>query len=215
MTGVLLVLAALAGAAAGRVVDSLAVPVGARAGLRDATAERAVGAPWGELAGALGALAVTARFGWSAQLPAWLWLVGVGLLLAVVDLRTLRLPNRVVLTGVVGAVVLLTGAAAADDAWPALARAALGGGVAFGVLLVLALVAPSGMGMGDVKLAGMLGLYLGWLGWPELVTGLFLGFGVQAVLGLALIAVRRAGRKTELPFGPALIVGTLVAALLS
>ena len=107
----MLVLAALVGAAGGRVVDSLAVPVEARAGLRDATAERAVGAPWGELAGALGAVAVTARFGWSAQLPAWLWFAAVGLLLAVVDLRTQLLPNRVVLPGVVGGVALQIGRA--------------------------------------------------------------------------------------------------------
>jgi leader peptidase (prepilin peptidase)/N-methyltransferase len=216
------VLAALLGAVTGRVVDTLAVVAprrtGAEAGrlaIRTSLRDRALGTPWPELAGALSAAAVCLRFGWSAQLPAWLWFVAVGLLLAVVDLRTMLLPNRVLLPGVAGGLVLLAAAGAADGSWPALGRATLAGGAAFAVLLALALVAPTGMGMGDVKLAGLLGLYLGWLGWPVVLTGLFLGFLLQAVLGVALLVARRAGRRTELPFGPALLAGALLAALLS
>jgi leader peptidase (prepilin peptidase)/N-methyltransferase len=211
-------LAALVGAGTGRLIDSLAVvaprrtePVAGAFAVR----VRALGAPWPELAGAVCAAAVAARFGWSAQLPAWLWLVAVGLLLALVDLRTRLLPNRVLLPGVVGGVVLLAVAAAVDDSWPALGRAVLAAAAAAAGLLVLALIAPRGMGMGDVKLAGLLGLYLGWLGWPVVLTGLFLGFLVQALLGLALLAAHRVGRRSELPFGPALLAGALVAALLA
>jgi leader peptidase (prepilin peptidase)/N-methyltransferase len=216
------VLAAVLGAVAGRVIDSVAVvaPRGAgadagRPALRTSLRDRTLGAPWPELTGALSAAAVTLRFGWSPQLPAWLWFVAVGLLLAVVDLRTMLLPNRVLLPGLVGGLVLLAAAAAADGSWSALGRAALAGGAAFAVLLALALVAPTGMGMGDVKLAGLLGLYLGWLGWPVVLTGLFLGFFLQAVIGVALLVARRAGRRTELPFGPALLGGALLAALVS
>jgi leader peptidase (prepilin peptidase)/N-methyltransferase len=79
----------------------------------------------------------------------------------------------------------------------------------------MALLAPAGLGMGDVKLAGLLGLYLGWLGWPVVLLGFLLGFAVQALVGLVLLAARRAGRHTELPFGPALLGGSLAAALLS
>ena len=214
--------AAVLGAVAGRLLDSLAVVVprrtdeaGGAVAVRVRLADRSLGGPWAELAGGVVAAAVTLRFGWSAQLPAWLWLALVGLLLAVVDLRTRLLPNRVLLPATVAGLALLAVAAAADDRWPDLGRAVLAGGAAFTALLVLALIAPSGMGMGDVKLAGLLGLYLGWLGWPVLVTGFFLGFLVQAVLGLALVVARRAGRRTELPFGPALIAGALVAALLA
>ena len=224
MSGAVLaaVVAAVLGAVVGRLLDSLAVvaprrtdEAGGAVAVRPRLADRALGAPLPELAGALVLALVTLRFGWSAQLPAWLWLAVVGLLLAFVDLRTRLLPNRVLLPGAVGALVLLTVAAAAEGGWPDLGRAVLAGAASFGALLVLALIAPSGMGMGDVKLAGLLGLYLGWLGWPVVLSGLFLGFLLQAGAGLALIAVRRAGRRTELPFGPALITGALAAALLA
>jgi leader peptidase (prepilin peptidase) / N-methyltransferase len=155
------------------------------------------------------------RFGWSADVAAWAWFTAVGLLLAVVDLREQLLPNRVLLPGGVLAAVLLTIAAAVDDAWPALLRAALAAGLCFAVLLVMALLAPSGLGMGDVKLGALIGLMLGWLGWQVVVLGLFLGFLLQAVVGLVLLALRRAGRRTDLPFGPALLVGALAAALVS
>jgi leader peptidase (prepilin peptidase)/N-methyltransferase len=78
---------------------------------------------------------------------------------------------------------------------------------------LLALVYPAGMGFGDVKLAGVLGLYLGWLGWAEVVTGGFLGFLFGGVGGVLLIAVRRAGRKSMIPFGPYMLAGALVAIL--
>jgi len=69
------------------------------------------------------------------------------------------------------------------------------------------------MGFGDVKLAGVLGLYLGWLGWAEVVSGGFLGFLFGGVIGLGLMAVRRAGRKSQIPFGPFMLAGALVAIL--
>jgi leader peptidase (prepilin peptidase)/N-methyltransferase len=211
------VVALVVGAGAGRLIDSLALVAPRRSDRAPgalALRDRSLGAPLPEVAGALAATALTLRFGWSTQLPAWLWLAGVGLLLAVVDLRTLLLPNRVLLPGTVGGVVLLGAAALADGSIDALVRAVLAGVVAAAALLVLALISPRGMGMGDVKLAGLLGLYLGWLGWPVLLTGLFLGFVLQAVVGLALLAARRVDRKAGLPFGPALFAGALGAALL-
>jgi leader peptidase (prepilin peptidase)/N-methyltransferase len=69
------------------------------------------------------------------------------------------------------------------------------------------------MGFGDVKLAGLLGLYLGWLGWGELITGGFLGFLFGGVVGMGLMMVRRAGRKSQIPFGPFMLAGALVAIL--
>ncbi|MGY5884688.1 prepilin peptidase [Modestobacter lacusdianchii] len=213
--------AGLGGALVGRAADSVALvasrrPAGdGRVAVRVDRRARAVGAPWPELAGALCAAAVTLRFGWSPQLAAWLWFAAVGLLLAVVDLREQLLPNRVLLPGVIGGVALLGLAAAVDGDWSAGGRALLAGGAAFAVLLAMALISPSGLGMGDVKLAALLGLYLGWLGWSVVLAGFFVGFLLQALVGLGLLAARRVDRSTGLPFGPALLVGALLAALLA
>ena len=147
------------------------------------------------------------RFGLSWELPAVLFLVATGVLLAVIDLQHRLLPNRVVLPSIGIGAALLVLPAAADGAWPALLRAVLGAVALFAAFLVLALIAPSGMGMGDVKLAALLGLYLGWLGWPAVALGAAAGFVVQAVVALALLATRRIGLRGELPFGPAMLAG--------
>jgi leader peptidase (prepilin peptidase)/N-methyltransferase len=148
------------------------------------------------------------RFGASAELPAFLVLAVAGVLLAAIDRRHHLLPNRVVLPTLVTGAVLLTAAAAVEGEWPALLRAVLAAAAVFGALLLMALISPAGMGMGDVKLGAVLGLYLGWLGWPHVLLGVFAGFLVQALLALALMATRRVGLRTELPFGPALLLGT-------
>jgi leader peptidase (prepilin peptidase)/N-methyltransferase len=101
--------------------------------------------------------------------------------------------------------------AVADGAWSAYGRALLGGVALFAFYLVLALVYPAGMGLGDVKLAGVLGMALAWLGWGVWLVGAFLGFLLGAVVGLGLMAVRRAGRRTAIPFGPFMVAGTLLA----
>ena len=69
------------------------------------------------------------------------------------------------------------------------------------------------MGFGDVKLAGVLGLYLGWLGWGEVIVGGFLGFLFGGVVGIALMVMGKAGRKSKIPFGPFMLAGALVAIL--
>jgi leader peptidase (prepilin peptidase) / N-methyltransferase len=176
---------------------------------------QAVRPPVLEIVAAAVLAAVGLRFGWAPDLPAWAWFAAVGLLLAVIDLRERLLPNRVLVPGIVVTAALLALAAALDDAWPDLWRALLAAGASFALLLGMALLAPAGLGMGDVKLAALLGLVLGWLGWPAVLLGFFLGFLLQAVLGLVLLAAQRAGRRTELPFGPALLAGALVAALVS
>ena len=139
------------------------------------------------------------------------YLCVVGVLLAYVDLRVHLLPNAVVLPSyaVVGAGLLLV--AAVGDAWPALLGAAAGLAVSWGLLFVLLLVHPAGMGFGDVKLAGLLGLALGWLGLPEVLVAAFTAFLLGGLTGLALLLCRRAGRRTAIPFGPFLLIGYLVA----
>jgi leader peptidase (prepilin peptidase)/N-methyltransferase len=155
---------------------------------------------------------LTARvFGLSWELPAFLFLAAAGVLLGVIDLRHHLLPNRVVVPSIgIGSALLLLAAVPGAD-WDALLRAGLGAVVLFAVFLVLALISPRGLGMGDVKLAGLIGLYLGWIGWNAVVVGAVAGFVIQALLALVLLAGRRIGLRGELPFGPAMLLGAAVA----
>ena len=171
----------------------------------------AIRPPVVELATALLFAVAALRFGPAWELPAFLFLAAAGVLLAVIDLQHRLLPNRVVLPSIgVGAVLLLV-AALAEREGDALLRAVLGAVVLFAVFLVLALISPSGLGMGDVKLAGLTGLYLGWIGWGAVVVGAAAGFVVQALIALVLLAGRRTGLRGELPFGPAMLLGAAVA----
>lgn len=222
-------LVAAAGLPAGRAVDVLAHRVTAQrtrptpasapavtpAVTPASTPGPAVGPPWVELGTAVLLLGVVLRVGVVPALGAWLWFVLGAVLLTVVDLRHLVLPNRVLAPWAAGAAVLLTVAAAATGAWADLGRALVAALVVALGLLVLALVNPAGLGMGDVKLGLVLGWYLGWLGWPSVLVGILLGAVAQAVVGLALLATRRAGRRTALPFGPALLGGVLAVLLLA
>jgi leader peptidase (prepilin peptidase)/N-methyltransferase len=130
-----------------------------------------------------------------------------------IDIDVKRLPNAIVLPSYPVAAALLTVAAAVDARWEDLLRAGLGMVALYAFYFVLALVYPAGMGFGDVKLAGVLGIYLGWLGWAEVVTGGFLGFLFGGVVGGGMVLLRRAGRKSMLPFGPFMLAGALVAIL--
>ncbi len=154
---------------------------------------------------------VALRFGASWELPAFLFLAGVAVLLAVIDLQHHLLPNRVVVPSMAIGAGLLLLAAVPGQEWAALLRAALGGVLLFAVFLVLALISPRSLGMGDVKLSGLLGLHLGWLGWGALVLGAAAGFVIQALLALVLLAGRRTGLRGELPFGPAMLAGAALA----
>ncbi|MCF6744885.1 prepilin peptidase [Blastococcus sp. KM273128] len=154
---------------------------------------------------------VALRLGAGWALPAFLVVTGAGVLLALVDLRHRLLPDRVTGPAVAATAALLTVAAAAGGAWDQLLRAGLAAAVLFGGYLVMALISPAGLGMGDVKLAALIGLPLGWLGWDAVLLGAVAGFVVQAAVALALLAARRVGRRSELPFGPAMLAGAALA----
>lgn len=177
----------------------------------DRTSSRPVRPPFIEVGTALLFVLAAVRFGLSAELPAFLFLAAVGMLLGVIDLQHRLLPNRFVVPALGIAAALLLAASVPGQDWAALLRAALGAVVVFAVFLVLALIAPSGLGMGDVKLAALIGLYLGWLGWDAVVIGAAGGFVVQALVALTLLATRRIGLRGELPFGPAMLVGASLA----
>ncbi|MEU6774519.1 A24 family peptidase [Streptomyces sp. NPDC046759] len=176
---------------------------------------RANGAPTTTaLATALTCAAVTAVTGARPELAAWLLLAPVGVLLAVVDLRVQRLPDPLTLPLPAAALALLGLAALLPEHgghW----LTALYGAPALGAgYFVLFLINPSGMGFGDVKLAVGMGAVLGWYGWSTVLFGTFAGFLLGALYGGALVVVRRAGRKTAIPFGPFLLAGALAGLLI-
>jgi leader peptidase (prepilin peptidase)/N-methyltransferase len=165
-------------------------------------------------AGTAALFAITGwHFGLSWELPAYLYLVAIGVALALIDLDVHRLPNAIVLPSYVVAPVLLTVASLGDGDWAALLRAGIGGVGLYVLYFLLRLAYPSGMGFGDVKLAGVLGMYLGWLGWGQLAVGAFLGFLLGGLVGGGLMIAQRATRKSKIPFGPFMIVGAYVAVL--
>jgi leader peptidase (prepilin peptidase)/N-methyltransferase len=137
----------------------------------------------------------------------------VGLALALIDLDCKRLPNALTLPSYPSP--SSSSALRRSPAAPAAASAehCSAGLAMYAVYFALCFAYPAGMGFGDVKLAGVLGLYVGWLGWGEWAVALFLGFLLGAVFGIALMAVRRGGRKTAVPFGPFMLLGTLIAVL--
>ncbi|SDP25258.1 leader peptidase (prepilin peptidase) / N-methyltransferase [Nakamurella panacisegetis] len=144
-------------------------------------------------------------------LPAYAYLAAVGVTLAMIDLDHRRLPNVIILPSYVIIAGLLAGASLWTHDWSALARAGAGGVALFAFYLLLAVIHPAGMGMGDVKLAGILGAILGYLSWAALIIGAFGGFLLGAIVGIAVLAAGRGTRKSALPFGPFMITGAILA----
>ena len=154
------------------------------------------------------------RFSWSALLPAYCYLALVSVPLAVIDALSHRLPDRLTLPSYPIALALLGGAALTVPAGGQHFLHALAGLAACAAFYgVLWLISPASIGLGDVKLAGVLGLYLGWFGARAAVIGLLGGFVLAAVVGVILIAARRATRKSHIPFGPFMLAATLAVLL--
>jgi leader peptidase (prepilin peptidase) / N-methyltransferase len=139
------------------------------------------------------------------------WAAAAGVVLAGVDLAVHRLPDRVTFPACAAVGAALLADAAVLGTWGALGRAVLAAAVAFGLAALGALASPQGLGYGDVKLLGLLGLVLGWVGWGALLAGVFLGLLTGALVSLVLVASRRAGWRTAQPFGPPLLVGAVLA----
>ena len=160
--------------------------------------------------------AVAVRFGLSPVLPAVCCLAAAGVPLAFIDARQHRLPDVVTLPSYPVSLLLLGVAALFMPGGPArFVHALIGMAVAVAFFALLLLLSPTGIGLGDVKLAGPLGAYLGWLGAAAFVTGLMAAWLLAALTAVGLLLTRRATRKSEIPFGPFLVAGTLGAVLAS
>ena len=140
-------------------------------------------------------------------LASFLYLAAISVALAIIDVDTHTLPNRIVLPAYPVAAILLTSASLLGGDSARLTPAAIGCVLLFGLYMLMALAYPKGMGLGDVKLAGVLGLFLGWLGWGPLAVGAFSAFVLGGLFALLLLATRRASRKSGIPFGPWMLAG--------
>lgn len=162
-------------------------------------------------AGLAGVGAATLADGWPELLAFAVLAVACGLL-GPVDLATFRLPDRIVgptYAALLGALLL---AAAVEGEWDRLLRAVLAGLVVLVGYFVLAWISPTSLGLGDVKLSGLLGVFLGWLGWRAVLLGTLSAFVLFALLALALLAARRTSLGADLPFGPAMMLGAAAGA---
>ena len=203
LVGVVLLVAVLLGPWLARVAVRLAarndaaVPSAARIGVMTALLA-------GLLAGSVelsGLRPATAALAWAA---------GAAVVLGAVDLAVHRLPDRVTYPAAAVCVAAFLVDAVVLGSWGALARALAAGAAAFAVATAVRVLAPDGFGFGDVKLLGLLGLVLGWFGWGVLMAGVFLGLLTGAMVSLGLLATRRVGWRTAIPFGPPLLVGAVL-----
>lgn len=212
-----------------RVAHRLAVPAGARprsacaacgapfpqgqeGWVRAGPACRCAGAPWRTVAAGAGASGLLgAAVGPTPLLPVLLIAVVLGVLLAAIDVRCLRLPDPLVAAlGLVTVVPLILLAGPGQ-----LVRAALAAGLSFTAYAMIAILPRGGLGFGDVKLGAVLGFVLGFLGWPALAIGLVVPHLINGPIALFLLVRGKVGRRSGLPLGPALLAGALLGVVLS
>ncbi|KTR40849.1 peptidase A24 [Curtobacterium oceanosedimentum] len=152
----------------------------------------------------------------TAGLPvvlAFLYLMAISVALTMIDLDVHRLPDRIVLPAYPVLLVLFALGSALSGDWVAFLRGLAGMAALAASYLLLAVLVPGGMGFGDVKLAGVLGLALAYLGWGPLAVGSFAAFLLGGTFALVLVATRRAGRRSGIPFGPWMVCGAWVGVL--
>ena len=146
-----------------------------------------------------------------AAIPAYCILMAVLVAQTWIDLKTKRLPREITYTGVILGAIALAIAAIVIDEPERIWMMTLGAVIALLTMWLIYALSRGGMGDGDVRLAPLLGMYLGWLNPGIVLPGLFFGFIAGAVVGVALMIGDRAGRRTAVPFGPFLALGTIVA----
>ena len=176
-------------------------------------AQRAVNARFlsVELAAAVMFGALTMRFGFAAELPAYLYLVTVGVALTMIDFDLRQLPDSIILPSYIVTVVLLLPAGAESGNWYAGVRSLSGMAAMLTLYFALALAYPNGLGFGDVKLAGLVGLYLGWLSWNALFIAAA-GSLVIACMGASAVAMtRRASSVVAIRVTPCLVSAAVLS----
>jgi leader peptidase (prepilin peptidase) / N-methyltransferase len=165
------------------------------------------------VAGALAGAAIGGRLDYAPIAWSWVYLAAVGVVLGYIDSQTRLLPTRLILPSYAIVAVLVLVAFAADDfARDDLIRSGLGLVVMGGFYRLMYAIYPAGMGFGDVRLSGVLGIALGYIGWGALLTGMYAGFLLGGVGG-TLLAILRVADRRRYPFGPFMLLGALVGLL--
>jgi leader peptidase (prepilin peptidase)/N-methyltransferase len=211
------VLTALGGAVAGMLAPAVIrrlrepaveLPGPARPSLLEVADTRNL-APILAVVGALTGAVVGWRLGWTPVLGAWVYLNGICVILGYIDARTRLLLTQLIAPSYAVVGVLLVAAAIGDRSFTGIEHAILGWVVMGGFYFLMWRVGPPGLGYGDVRLSGLLALCLGYLGWAEVLTGLYSGFLLGGVGSLVLVLLRRVTMKTHVPFGPYMMAGAL------
>ncbi len=148
------------------------------------------------------------------DLIALLYLAAISIALALIDLETHTLPNRIVLPSYLVGIFLLGASAIASANFYPFIRGILGAIILWSLYFIMAMAYGGGMGFGDVKTAGALGLFLGFLGWEVLIVGAFSAFLLGGVFALALIVTKRVKLHSGIPFGPWMLMGAWVGIFL-
>jgi leader peptidase (prepilin peptidase)/N-methyltransferase len=167
--------------------------------------------PLVELACAALFAGLAARLGYDWALPAYLVLFAGLLALSVIDIETLLLPKKIVWPLSIMVAALFLVAAIATRYWHDLLVGAICAAIWFAVFFVMNLASPRLLGFGDVRLAPVLGLALGWLGWRYVLFGFIAANLIGAVVGIALIMTKRMTRQQQIPYGVFLALGCAVA----
>lgn len=154
---------------------------------------------------------LAARFGYRADLPAFLAMFAGLLALSFIDVEHLVLPRKIVYLATAIVLVLLVAAAAATDDWSRLLTATECAAAWFALFFIINLASPRVLGFGDVRLAALLGLGLGWLGWKYVVIGFFAANVIGAVVGVFLIATKKMNHDQPIPYAVFLALGTAFA----
>jgi leader peptidase (prepilin peptidase)/N-methyltransferase len=153
------------------------------------------------------------RFGMGIPLPAFLFLAVLGVQLARIDVARHLLPNPLVLLLLAGGFLLLLMPGLINKQADDLLRAVLGTVILFAGYLILGLISPGGIGMGDVKLAAPVGLYLGYLGWSQLLYGGLFGFILNGLVTVLILSRKGQNKASEVAHGPSMVGATAAASL--
>lgn len=151
------------------------------------------------------------RFGPDWVVPGYLVFFTCLVSISVIDSQRQIIPNHIVYPTIFASIPLLALAALIEGEWDRFGHAMLGATLAWLALFVIHMISPSGMGFGDVRLAFVLGLFLGWISLSHVVTGLFLGVVLISVVGVVLALLRLKSLQEHIAFGPFLAAGSTLA----